>query len=91
MAIYQNCPFPRLRQMIADLWDKADINKFRAMFDLVPDLAGHTQADHIRLLELIETGQVEEAVKLMEAHKTYSRNCFLIAFEHEAGQAAGDN
>lgn len=91
MAIYQNCPFPRLQQMIAGLWDKADINHFRAMFDLVPDLAGHTQADHVRLVELIETKQVEEAVKLMEAHKTYSRTCFLIAYEHQARQAAGDN
>jgi DNA-binding GntR family transcriptional regulator len=82
MAIYEHCPYPRLRQMIADLWTKVDINQYRSMYDLVPDLARHTQEDHVRLLHLIETQQVNEAVQLMEEHKRYSRNGFLTTFSY---------
>jgi DNA-binding GntR family transcriptional regulator len=82
MAIYQSCPYPRLRQMIQDLWDKADINRYRAIFDLVPEMARHAQDDHARLLQLIETRKVDEAVKLVEAHKLYSRRSFLIAYQN---------
>lgn len=80
-TIYENCPYPRLRQMITDLWNVADIHRYRAMFDLVPELAGHSQDEHRRLVGLIEAGQVDEAVRLMEDHKAYSRNCYLVAFE----------
>jgi DNA-binding GntR family transcriptional regulator len=81
-ALYACCPLPRLRQMITELWNQADINRYRAMFDLVPEMAGHAQAEHEQLLHLIETRQVEAAVELVAAHKEYSRQCFLLAFEN---------
>ena len=67
--------------MICDLWNMADIHRYRAMFDLVPEMAERAQSDHARLLELIAAGQSDEAVALLEAHKQYSRTCFLLAFE----------
>lgn len=88
-AIYARCHLPRLRQMIADLWNMADINRYHAMFDLVPEMAAHAQAEHEQLLHFIETQQVEAAVNLVEAHKEYSRKCFLIAFENL--KASGGN
>lgn len=81
MAIYAHAPLPRLRQMIRDLWNMADIHRYRAMFDLVPEMAERAQSDHARLLELIAARQSDEAVALLEAHKQYSRSCFLLAFE----------
>jgi DNA-binding GntR family transcriptional regulator len=80
MSIYEHCPYPRLRQMITDLWTKVDINQYRTMYDLVPDLAHHTQEDYQRIFHLIETHQVDEAVRLMEEHERFSRNSFLAAF-----------
>ena len=81
MAIYEYCPYPRLRQMIADLWTKVDMNQYQTMYDLVPDLAGHTQEDHERLLQLIEEQRGEDAVRLLEEHKRFSRQGFLATFE----------
>ena len=82
MAIYRNAGLARLERMIGDLWNQADINSYRAMFDLVPDMADHAQAQHVQLLELIEAKDVEAAAELMAAHKEYSRQAFLIAFDN---------
>jgi len=82
MAIYRNAGLPRLERMIGDLWNQADINSYRAMFDLVPELAEHAQDEHVQLLELIEAKDVEAAADLMAAHKEYSRQAFLIAFDN---------
>ena len=85
MAIYRNAGLPRLERMIGDLWNQADINSYRAMFDLVPELAEHAQAEHVQLLELIEAKDVEAAAGLMAAHKEYSGKAFLITFDNMSG------
>jgi len=80
MSIYEHCPYPRLRQMITDLWMKVDINQYRSMYELVPNLAHRTQEDFESIFHLIETHQVDEAVELMEEHERFSRNSFLSTF-----------
>ncbi len=82
MEIYQHSRYPRLCQMIADLWDKADVHRYRSMYDLIPDLAQHTQQEHIRLVRLLQSKQVAEVAQLMEQHKAYSRQCFLTAYQY---------
>jgi DNA-binding GntR family transcriptional regulator len=82
LALYHCCPYPRLVSMITDLLNKADIHRYQRMYDLVPGLAEHAMQEHRELYSLIEQKDVEGAVKLMEAHKAYSRQCFLVAYEN---------
>jgi DNA-binding GntR family transcriptional regulator len=82
LALYKCCPYPRLVSMITDLLNKADIHRYHSMYDLVPGLAEHAMQEHRELYSLIEQKDVEGAVKLMEAHKAYSRQCFLVAYEN---------
>ena len=77
LALYEACPYRLLQQMISDLWNNSDRFRSRAMFVLVPSLARQSQRDHVRLLELIEAGDVDEAVDLMEKHKARARSTFV--------------
>ncbi len=73
LAICQFCPYPLLVQMIKDLWDKADIQRSRTVFVLVPGLAATSHQEHQQLLQHIEKRQTKEATDLLRRHKLRSR------------------
>lgn len=77
LKTYEACPYPLLQQMIKDLWDNTDRYGSRTMFSSLPGLAEQSHQEHLRLLELIEAGQCDDAVKLLEEHKTRARELFL--------------
>jgi DNA-binding GntR family transcriptional regulator len=77
LTIYEACPYPLLRQMIKDLWDKSDRSRSRSMFVLVPDLALVSHQEHLHLLESLQKGNTYEAAMIMETHKSRARDNFL--------------
>lgn len=73
LAICRFCPYPLLVQMIKDLWDKADIQRSRTVFVLVPGLAATSHQEHLQLLKYIQKKQTKEATDLLRRHKLRSR------------------
>lgn len=83
LLIYEPCPHRLLTQMITDLWDKTDWYRSRTMFNMIPHLAEQSQADHHHLVELIKKGATDDAVRLMDEHKTRARRGFLAALQQQ--------
>jgi DNA-binding GntR family transcriptional regulator len=81
MAIYSYSGLSILCDLITDLWNKAELNRSRSVFSLVPNMAEHSLKDHIQLLECIEKKEVEAAVEVLKNHKNYSRVKLLESLE----------
>jgi DNA-binding GntR family transcriptional regulator len=79
LTLYEPCPVALLKRMIVDLWNNTDRHRSRAIFSLDPDLAKKSQQDHVEILKLIEANAFEQAVTLLEAHKTRARKTFLAS------------
>lgn len=83
LKIYESCRYPLLRQMIVDLWDKADMHRSRSMFSLIPGLAEESHAEHAELLRLIEAKQADLAADLLERHKVRALTLFLQVIQEQ--------
>jgi DNA-binding GntR family transcriptional regulator len=81
MFIYSFSKFPMLCVLIDDLWNKAELNRCRSVFALVPNMAEHSLADHISLVEKIENNDLEAAIEVLKKHKNYSRVKLLDSLE----------
>jgi len=77
MQMYAYGPFPLLCDMIEDLWNKAELNRCRSVFFLVPEMMGHSQLEHVEMLALIEQNKIDEAVSVLHRHKNYSQGKLL--------------
>ncbi|OJX38302.1 MAG: hypothetical protein BGO78_09855 [Chloroflexi bacterium 44-23] len=81
MFIYSYSNFPMLCSMIDDLWNKAELNRCRSVFALVPNMAEHSLAEHRELVEAIEKKDLELALAILREHKNYSRVNLLASLE----------
>ena len=88
MAIYEYSGLPLLTMMIDDLWNKAELNRCRSVFSLVPNMAEHSFEDHLALLDSIENRDVEGALENLRKHKHYSRVKLLESLESLDAQAS---
>jgi DNA-binding GntR family transcriptional regulator len=70
-----------LCDIIDDLWNKAELNRCRSVFYLVPNMAEHSFEEHLVLLESIENRDVEAALENLRKHKNYSRVKLLESLE----------
>jgi len=83
MTIYSYSGLPMLCDLIKDLWNKAELNRCRSVFYLVPKMAEHSLSEHIELLDLIEKKDIEGALAVLKKHKNYSRVKLLEALEKQ--------
>jgi DNA-binding GntR family transcriptional regulator len=83
MQIYSYNPMPMLNDMICDLWNKAELNRCRSVFSLVPNMTEHSQVEHHELLKMIAAKKMEEAVEVLRRHKNYSKVKLLEALEEQ--------
>lgn len=81
MQMYMYSLMPMLCDMISDLWNKAELNRCRSVFSLVPNMPEHSQIDHKELLKLISEKKTEEAIEVLRRHKNYSKVKLLKALE----------
>jgi DNA-binding GntR family transcriptional regulator len=81
MSLYAYSRFPMLCAMIDDLWNKAELNRCRSVFSLVPNMAQHSNAEHIELVEMVERRDIPMALEILHKHKHYSRVKLLEALE----------
>ncbi|MCJ7695737.1 MAG: GntR family transcriptional regulator [Anaerolineaceae bacterium] len=81
MAIYEFSGLSLLTMMIDDLWNKAELNRCRSVFTLVPHMAAHSFEEHLVLLENIEKRDFDAALKNLREHKNYSRVKLLESLE----------
>ncbi len=81
MAIYEYCGLPTLLSMIEDLWNKAELNRCRTVFYLVPNMAEHSFEEHVELLVRIREKDMEGAIEILRRHKNYSRVKLLESLE----------
>ncbi len=81
MAIYEYCGLPLLTMMIEDLWNKAELNRSRSVFNLVPNMAAHSFEEHLALLASIENKDFDAALKNLRDHKNFSRAKLLESLE----------
>jgi DNA-binding GntR family transcriptional regulator len=88
MYIYSFSNYPMLCDMIDDLWNKAELNRCRSVFALVPHMVEHSLQDHINLVEKIENKNLEAAVDILKQHKNYSRVKLLESLEKQDAQNA---
>jgi len=87
MAIYEFCCLPLLISMIDDLWNKAELNRCRSVFYLVPNMAEHSFEEHLALLESLENKDVDASLEILRRHKNYSRVKLLESLESLDEQA----
>lgn len=85
MAVYSYSGLPMLCDLIKDLWNKAELNRCRSVFSLVPNMAEHSLTEHVQLLDLIEKKDIEAAIDVLKKHKNYSRVKLLEALENLDG------
>ncbi len=90
MYIYSFSNFPMLCSLIDDLWNKAELNRCRSVFALVPHMAEHSLQDHINLVEKIENKDLEAAIDILKQHKNYSRVKLLESLEKLDAQNAAN-
>lgn len=90
LTLYEPCPLSLLKRMIIELWNNTDRHRSRAIFALDPELAKKSQEDHIELLKLIEAGAFDDAVELLERHKTRARSTFLNSAKHKLEPSVED-
>jgi len=91
MYIYSYSKFPMLCALIDDLWNKAELNRCRSVFALVPNMAEHSFGEHISLVEKIEKQDTEAALDVLKKHKNYSRVKLLESLEKLDAQNTGGN
>ena len=91
MYIYSYSKFPMLCALIDDLWNKAELNRCRSVFALVPHMAEHSFAEHLILVEKIEKKDSEAALVVLKKHKNYSRVKLLESLEKLDGQKIDEN
>jgi len=80
-----------LCSIIDDLWNKAELNRCRSVFALVPHMIEHSLADHIQLVEKIENNDLEAAIDVLKQHKNYSRVNLLESLEKLDAQKAAQH
>lgn len=90
LALYEPGSYALLKRMIIDLWNNTDRHRSRAIFALDPELAKKSQEDHINLLKLIEAGDFDAAVLLLERHKAQARSAFLATSKHKLPESIED-
>jgi DNA-binding GntR family transcriptional regulator len=83
MQIYSYSPMPMLCDMISDLWNKAELNRCRSVFSLVPNMLEHSQTEHREILNLIAQKKIDEAIMVLQRHKNYSKVKLLEALEKQ--------
>ena len=86
--IYSFSNYPMLCDMIDDLWNKAELNRCRSVFTLVPHMVEHSLHEHIQLVEKIENKDFEAAIDILKQHKNYSRVKLLESLEKQDAQNA---
>lgn len=86
MTIYTCSQLPMLCDMINDLWNKAELNRCRSVFWLVPNMLPHSHQEHKQLVELIAQKNTSEAIALLRRHKAYSRDHLLEALEKDSAE-----
>jgi DNA-binding GntR family transcriptional regulator len=69
--------------MISDLWNKAELNRCRSVFSLVPNMLEHSQTEHREILNLIAQKKIDEAIMVLQRHKNYSKVKLLEALEKQ--------
>jgi len=70
LRIYKAAPFPRLYQMISDLWDAFE--RWPSIFTYVPERAASALKEHEQIIEALETSDVDRADDLMKEQKKKS-------------------
>ena len=90
MYIYSFSNYPMLCAMIDDLWNKAELNRCRSVFALVPNMAEHSLADHVNIVEMIEKKDLKSAIDVLKMHKNYSRVMLLESLEKLDAQKAAN-
>jgi len=88
MTIYEFSGYPLLCNMIDDLWNKAELNRCRSVFILVPDMIEHSFNEHLELVKLIEERNVEAAIPLLHKHKRFSKAKLIEALKESDKKAA---
>lgn len=81
MAIYRFSEMPLLINLIEDLWNKAELNRSRSVFALVPNMMPHSFAEHQKLIELIKNRSTDSAIQLLHKHRSYSQNMLTKTLE----------
>lgn len=79
--IFEWSPYPRLRELIRNLWDGN--TGLRLVFRLVPDRLDASHHEHHQLLERIKAGDAEGAGELALQHKLAVGDALVAALEHE--------
>lgn len=72
--LYQQCPFPRLYDMIFQLWDGGNWSK--SIFAFNPGRMKESVREHQEILQAIKEGDEEKVEKLVRAHKLRNRDLF---------------
>lgn len=88
MYIYSYSKLPMLCSLIDDLWNKAELNRCRSVFALVPNMAEHSLSEHVSLVEKIERKDLNAALEILKKHKNYSRVMLLESLEKLDSQNA---
>lgn len=69
-ALYTASAMPRLVRFITTLWDATDA--YRSLYYAEPEHRDHVVREHRAVLTALRDGSVEEAVQLLDAHRTHA-------------------
>jgi len=69
-ALYDASAMPRLVRFITTLWDATDA--YRSLYYAEPEHRDHVVREHRAILAALHGGDVEEAVRLLDAHRTHA-------------------
>lgn len=74
LSIYRECPYPRLIELIEQLWSA--LSRSRSVFALDPDLMRQSQVGHRQLLEALQSRDAHLAEIVIRGQKRHSLRVF---------------
>ena len=69
-ALYEAAGMPRLVRLIATLWDATDA--YRSLYYVEAANRDHVLREHRAVLDALRSGEVDEAVRLLDGHRAHA-------------------
>jgi DNA-binding GntR family transcriptional regulator len=87
--LYEPCPFPVLRDLIQELWDRVWRTRSQSLFYMEREHMLRVQADHRGIHEAIEAGDADRAASLAEHHRASNLAAWRRVIDRARGQGDG--
>lgn len=89
-ALYAPGPFPLLQEQIQELWDRVWQTRSQSLFYMAREQMERAQHDHHAMVDAVEAGDVQAAVRLAAEHRTGNLSAWRAIIDRATGSASAE-